>query len=70
MIRALIENGFYQEANDEMAPMLDRVLQHNGFYEWWDVKTGMPKGSGEFRGSAGVLYDDINLLRKWAEESQ
>lgn len=44
--------------------MLDRILQHKGFYEWWDVKTGMPKGSGEFRGEAGVLFDAINMLRK------
>lgn len=65
MIQALIQNGFYQEAYDEMTPMTDRILQYKGFYEWWDVKTGKPKGSGEFRGEAGVLYDAINMMKKW-----
>ena len=64
MIQALIKNGFYQEAYKEMSPMLDRILKYGGFYEWWDVKTGAPKGSADFRGEAGVLYDAINLLRK------
>lgn len=66
MIQALIQNGFYREAYNEMGPMLDRILQYGGFYEWWDVKTGAPKGSGAFRGEAGVLYDAITLLRKKA----
>lgn len=64
MIQALIQNGFYQEAYKEMIPMIDRVLQYNGFYEWWDVKTGKPKGSAGFRGEAGVLYDAITMLKK------
>ncbi|WP_018615563.1 GH36-type glycosyl hydrolase domain-containing protein [Segetibacter koreensis] len=70
MIQALIQNGFYKEAYDEMVPMLDRILQYNGFYEWWDVKTGKPKGSGEFRGEAGVLYDAINMIKKWTKQNR
>ena len=70
MIQALILNGFYKEAYKEMTPMLDRILKYKGFYEWWDVKTGMPKGSGDFRGEAGVLYDAINMLRDWAMHNQ
>jgi len=31
------------------------------------VKTGEPKGSGDFRGEAGVLYDAIEQLRTWAK---
>lgn len=70
MIQALIKNGFIQEAVDELKPMTDRVIAHNGFYEWYDVQTGKPKGSGNFRGEAGVLLDAITLLKKWAINKQ
>ena len=70
MIQALAANGFTQEAYAEMSPMLDRVLKNNGFFEWYDVKTGEPKGSGDFRGEAGVLYDCIEQLRAWAKTHQ
>lgn len=66
MIQALIINGFIQEAVTELKPMTDRVIAHNGFFEWYDVQTGNPKGSGDFRGEAGVLLDAITLLKKWA----
>ena len=49
--------------------MPDRVLKNNGFFEWYDVKTGAPKGSRNFRGEAGVLHDAIQLFRKWAREN-
>lgn len=67
MVQALAENGFVDDAYREMSPMIDRVIKHNGFYEWYDVRTGEPKGSGNFRGSAGVLYDAIEQLRAWAK---
>lgn len=70
MIQALIKNGFIEEAVDELKPMTDRVIAHNGFYEWYDVQTGKPKGSGDFRGEAGVLLDAITLLKKWAAGHQ
>lgn len=66
MIQALIINGFIKEAVDELDPMIDRAIRHKGFYEWYDVQTGEPKGSGDFRGEAGVLYDAITMLRQWA----
>jgi glycogen debranching enzyme len=69
MIQALISNGFADQAYTEMSPMLDRVIHNNGFFEWYDVKTGEPKGSGNFRGSAGVLYDAIEQLRAWARNN-
>jgi len=47
--------------------MTDRVVNNNGFYEWYTVDN-KPKGSGTFRGSAGVLYKAIELMDKWAEE--
>jgi len=68
MIQALTMNGFAQQAYVEVSPMIDRVIKNNGFYEWYDVRTGEAKGSGDFRGEAGVLYDAIEELRAWAKE--
>ncbi|CAL1517187.1 GH36-type glycosyl hydrolase domain-containing protein [Chitinophaga sp. MM2321] len=70
MIQALIANGFINEAVDELNPMIERVIAHKGFYEWYDVQTGAAKGSGDFRGEAGVLYDAITLLKHWATNHQ
>ena len=67
-IQGLIQQGFAREAYTEMDPMIERVLKNNGFFEWYDVRTGEPKGSAEFRGEAGVLLDAITMLRKWANE--
>ncbi|MGJ7029959.1 hypothetical protein [Niabella hirudinis] len=66
MIQALAANDMALEAYAEMSPMIDRVLQNKGFYEWYDVRNGKASGSGDFRGEAGVLYDAIELLRSWA----
>jgi hypothetical protein len=66
MVQTLTEHGFVKEAYAELSPMLDRALSHHGFYEWYDVQTGEPKGSGDFRGEAGVLYDAIAELKRWA----
>ncbi|PSL45395.1 hypothetical protein CLV51_10497 [Chitinophaga niastensis] len=66
MIQALTINGFTTAAWDELNPIIDRAIAHKGFYEWYDVQTGEAKGSGDFRGEAGVLYDAIKLLRTWA----
>lgn len=70
MIQALIENGMVKEAVAELQPIIERTLANNGFYEWYDVRTGAPKGSGDFRGEAGVLYDAIVMLREWAEKNK
>lgn len=66
MIAALVEKGYVREGWEELQPVIARTLQYNGFFEWYDVKTGAPKGSGDFRGEAGVYYDAIRLLRQWA----
>lgn len=68
MIQALVANDLAPAAYAELSPMLDRVIKNHGFYEWHDVRTGEPKGSGNFRGSAGVLHDAITQLRAWAEQ--
>lgn len=65
-IQGLIQYGYVNEAYAELSPMIDRALK-NGFTEWYDVRTGAPKGSGEFRGEAGVLYDCVSMLRAWAK---
>lgn len=61
MVQQLIENGYYEEAYEALSPMLNRVIKHDGFYEWW-TPAGEPKGSGMFRGSAGVLWKAIKML--------
>ena len=54
MIQQLVRYGLIGEAYRELEPMIDRVIKNEGFYEWY-TPAGEPKGSGTFRGSAGVL---------------
>ncbi|TFG89452.1 MAG: hypothetical protein E4H16_03620, partial [Candidatus Atribacteria bacterium] len=58
MIQQLSRYGFVEEAYEHLQPMVKRVKDHDGFYEWYTVDNE-PKGSGTFRGSAGVLYKAI-----------
>ncbi len=67
MIQQLVINGFVEDAYVNIQPMTDRVVKNNGFYEWYSVNNE-PRGSGTFRGSAGVLYKAIELLDNWAEK--
>jgi len=69
MIQQLVANGFVEEAYDAVRPMLDRVIANDKFYEWYAVD-GKPKGSGDFRGEAGVLAKAISMLREWAEKNK
>jgi len=61
MVQQLLANGFYEEAYEALSPMLDRVIKHDGFYEWW-TPNGESKGAGMFRGSAGVLWKAISMI--------
>ncbi|PWD97883.1 hypothetical protein DDZ16_18505 [Marinilabilia rubra] len=61
MIQQLIRYGFLTDAYEQLLPMTRRVEENNGFYEWYTVENE-PKGSGTFRGSAGVLYTAIEML--------
>ena len=63
MIQQLIKYGFVKEAYEQMLPMVKRVKDNNGFYEWYSVDN-KPKGSGTFRGEAGVLYTAITMFEK------
>ncbi len=65
MIQQLIRHGFVEEAYIHIQPMLRRAVDNQGFYEWYTVDNE-PKGSGAFRGSAGVLYDAVVMLEKFA----
>ena len=64
MIQQLIKNGFVEEAYREIQPMVKRVKDNNGFFEWYSVNNE-PKGSGTFRGEAGVLYKAILMLEEY-----
>ena len=66
MIQQLIKNGFVEEAYEQMIPMVKRVKDNNGFYEWYSVDN-KPQGSGTFRGEAGVLYTAILMFEDWAK---
>jgi glycogen debranching enzyme len=63
MIQQLIKYGFVEEAYETMFPMVKRVKDNDGFYEWYTVDN-KPKGSGTFRGSAGVLYQAIMMFEE------
>ena len=66
MIQQLIRYGFVQEAYEEAKPMFERVVENDGFYEWY-TPANEPMGSGTFRGSAGVLYTAIEMFEQWEE---
>jgi glycogen debranching enzyme len=63
MIHELIKNGFFEEAYEQMQPMVKRVIDNNGFFEWYSVDN-KPRGSGTFRGEAGVLYTAIRMFEE------
>jgi hypothetical protein len=69
MIQALIQQGYVEEAYRELRPMVERVKRTGGFHEWWS-RDNQPRGSGEFRGSAGVLGRAIEMLQAWAESNR
>jgi glycogen debranching enzyme len=65
MIQQLVKYGFVKEAYDQVQPMVKRVKDNKAFYEWYSIKNE-PKGSGTFRGEAGVLWVAIQMLEEWA----
>jgi hypothetical protein len=69
MIQQLIAYGFVAEAYSLAKPMFDRVLENDGFYEWY-MMDGTPQGSADFKGSAGVLAKSIAMFWDWARENQ
>jgi GH15 family glucan-1,4-alpha-glucosidase len=69
MIQQLIRHGLVADAYEELKPMVSRLLKNDGFFEWW-TRDNQPRGSGQFRGSAGVLGRAIQMLQAWAEEAR
>ena len=65
MIQQLIIHGFIEEAYEHIQPMVERVKKNDGFYEWYTIYNE-PKGSGTFRGSAGVLFKAIQMFDYYA----
>ncbi|MGQ7871344.1 GH36-type glycosyl hydrolase domain-containing protein [Sunxiuqinia sp. sy24] len=63
MIQQLIRYDLLEDAYDQLLPMTRRVMDNDGFYEWYTVDN-KPEGSGTFRGSAGVLYIAIEQMNK------
>ncbi|MGV8877710.1 MAG: GH36-type glycosyl hydrolase domain-containing protein [Sphingobacteriaceae bacterium] len=63
MVRQLVRYGFIKEAQTAILPMLQRVVNNDGFYEWYS-RDNQPQGSGSFRGEAGVLWSAINELKR------
>ena len=68
MIQQLVRYGFVEEAYEQIQPMVKRVKDNDGFYEWYTVDNE-PEGSGTFRGSAGVLYKAIEMLEASVREN-
>jgi len=66
MIQQLIKNGLVEEAYEQMIPIVKRVRDNNGFFEWYSVDN-KPRGSGTFRGEAGVLFTAITMFEEWAK---
>jgi hypothetical protein len=65
MVQALTAEDFATDAYTELLPIVHRVQRHDGFYEWFDMQD-KPRGSGTFRGSAGVIGKAILMLQAWA----
>lgn len=63
MIQQLISHGFADEAWEHIQPMLKRVKSNDGFYEWYTVNNE-PRGSGTYRGEAGVLFKAIRMFEE------
>ncbi len=65
MVQQLIAYGMVADAYQEFSPMLDRVVKHGDFYEWW-TPGNEPRGSAHFRGSAGVMLKAMDIFTRWA----
>jgi hypothetical protein len=68
MIQQLVRFGFVEEAYRDVTPMVERVARVGDFHEWW-TRDNQPRGSAQFRGSAGALGQAIAMLRIWAAQN-
>lgn len=65
IIQQMVAYGEVRMAYDELSPMLERVLRDDAFYEWY-TRDGQPRGSRDYRGSAGQIAEAIDMLLAWA----
>jgi len=65
-IEAMIKTGHLEFAYQEISPFLDRVIENDGFYEWYSVIDHQPHGSNTFLGAAGALGKAIQLMKNEA----
>lgn len=65
-IEAMVETGNLDLAYQEIGPYLDRVIDNNGFFEWYSVRTHKPHGARTFLGSAGALGKAIVVMKEEA----
>jgi hypothetical protein len=68
MIQQLIRYEHIEDAYRNLLPMLERVERVGDFHEWW-TPDNQPRGSAQFRGSAGVLGEAIEMLLAWAKRT-
>lgn len=61
MIQHLVKYEFVDEAYRGLQPRIKRVKRADDFHEWW-TRDNQPRGSAQFRGSAGVLGKAIDML--------
>lgn len=66
MIQQLAKYDLIEDAYRELKAMVSRVVKAGDFHEWWS-RDNQPRGSKQFRGSAGVLGKAIEQLLAWAE---
>ena len=67
MVTQLLRYHLLDEAREAIEPMLRRVLNNKGFYEWY-TPANQPMGSSGFKGEAGVLWTAIGQLKEYKVE--
>lgn len=61
IIPPLVKLGYLEEAITILDPFIERAIKNEGFYEWY-TRDNEPRGSGIFRGSAGVILSAIEAV--------
>ena len=68
MIQQLVKYNRIEDAYRNLQPMVERVVRVGDFHEWW-TRDNQPRGSAQFRGSAGALGKAIEMLQSWARQN-
>ncbi len=69
LVPELVRYGLTEQAYQVLQPMVARTIRDGKFYEWYTVDN-QPKGSADFKGSAGVLALAIESLQQWARQQK